>query len=221
MAGIVGGEILLRRGYSPGQVYALQKIAEAEDRTVTIGEEPGATTLQWSRPGVRDPIPYDAGGYQPHREAGIKTSHLLPNGKFMIDSANEPPRTNLTENETLFVLPVVRPGNERIEFNPVQVLNKGQAARGYFSYDTAPSKKYLIDFQPLTRKDILPLVKRLEQGKSIPQLWKWGGQEPQVSQLPKSSMPKVSNVVKPIFNPKNPFNMPVSIFQTLFNRGRR
>lgn len=175
MGNVIGGDVLLRRGYSPLQVDALRELARREDRNVRIRQIGGTTTLQWSeRGGIGQP--YDQGHLQMHKQLGITGRPVQMQGEGGIWEVFEPgyTKSDLTgPAERVYVLPI-RPKSEKqsISFNPFQKPLGGNVSEGVVRM-TGPnvSKIEKIRVEGLTQDQLVARQRLLsaEMARGIPE----------------------------------------------------
>lgn len=168
--GVGGSNVLAAHGYSPAHILALEEVSRRIGRDVNVGYRDGRAVLSWDYP-----IPTSSQTF--HEQADIKARWRGDWGVFVL---LEPgfTKTSLTERETRYVLPVERPHDEVIAFNPFQKKDvKTGAAVGTYSYPGMPGRKGELLVRPLQPEEIPRIVKSLERGKTV-ELWRWGVEIP-------------------------------------------
>lgn len=186
---LIGGANLAKVGYSPGQIAALNELSKRVGRDVRVKPGQGGMVLRWD-------YPMETPGHDYHRQVGIKSTWRGMRGEWQILEP-EFQKTELTQNEVRYVLPLERPHGEQIQFNPFGKKTKEGAAVGTYSYPDMPGRVGKITVAPLTKPQIERFVTMERRGKDVrPLLWKWGT-EIVTSATPAGVRPKAFSTTPP------------------------
>jgi len=170
-----GAEILAKKGYPSHVIAALPPNARVLPKTPQSGGRPVIV-------GVRD-----LGQLSMAQSVGLKGTWRGMRGEFEVLSPSFQ-RSQLTEKERIFVLPVERPGGEIISFNPFGIKGVGGWARGIYHKPQTPEIKGAIDVRPLTRPEALQVMRQITRGEQV-ELWRVGAELPYPMSIAPSKIP--------------------------------